>query len=106
MESGLKDKKEKTNVHEGQNLNTKSVHEEMKPQSKSRELICTSKDSKNFSQNIEEKFQASCQYCGWSGANNQLVLSLHAKHFHQDDIDLDRAFEAEVKAGLVEPLDC
>ena len=83
----------------------------MKSETKTRELAYTSKESKNlfqnnFEDNLEEIFQASCKYCGWSGASNHLVLSLHTKHFHQEDIDLDNAFEAEVKAGLVEPLDC
>ena len=109
MESGLRAKKE--NMHKGKNLNAKSVHKDIKPETKARKLVCNSKESKNlfqnnFEDNLEEIFQASCKYCGWSGASNHLVLSFHTKHFHQEDIDLDNAFEAEVKAGLVEPLDC
>ena len=98
-------------MHEGQNRNTKSVYKDMKFELKTTEVFCNSKDSKSLSQsnledNLEKIFQASCKYCGWTGANNHLVLSLHTKHFHQNDVDLDKAFEAEVKAGLVEPLDC
>ena len=86
-------------------------HEDTKPEVKSAELDSKTKESKNlshnyFEDNLEAIFQVSCKYSGWSGANNQLVLSLHTKHFHKGDIDLDKAFEAEVKAGLVEPLDC
>ena len=54
---------------------------------------------------LVQKIEA-CQYCGWSGANSQLMLTIHSKNFHQEEIDLDKVFEAEVKAGLVEPLDC
>ena len=47
-----------------------------------------------------------CQYCGWMGACSPSMLSYHAEHFHQEDMDRDQKFEAEVRAGRVEPLDC
>ena len=103
------------NVHEGEivvseNIDRNLVHEDMKTETNN-ELISTSDESTLTSHNNvkidhEDKFQGSCQYCGWSGANSELMLVIHTKNFHQEEIDLDKAFEAEVKAGLVEPLDC
>ena len=103
------------NVHEGEivvseNIDRNLVHEDMKTETNN-ELISTSDESTLTSHNNvkidhEDKFQGSCQYCGWSGANSDLMLVIHTKNFHQEEIDLDKAFEAEVKAGLVEPLDC
>ena len=55
---------------------------------------------------LVQKIEA-CQYCDWSGANNsQLLLEMHIKNLHEDDNNLNKTFEAEVKARLVEPLDC
>ena len=55
---------------------------------------------------LVQKIEA-CQYCGWSGANNsQLLLEMHIKNLHEDDTNLNKTFEAEVNARLVEPLDC
>ena len=102
-------------VHEGkivvsENIDRNLVHEDMKTET-NHELISTSDELMTSSHNNvkidhEDKFQGSCQYCGWSGANSELMLVIHTKNFHQEEIDLDKAFEAEVKAGLVEPLDC
>ena len=47
---------------------------------------------------LVQKIEA-CQYCDWSGANNSQLLL-------EDDNNLNKTFEAEVKARLVEPLDC
>ena len=63
-------------------------HEDMKPEVKSAELDSKTKESKNLSHNYFED-------------NLEAIFQVS-----QRDIDLDKAFEAEVKAGLVEPLDC
>ena len=60
----------------------------MKPEVKSAELDSKTKESKNLSHNYFED-------------NLEAIFQVS-----QRDIDLDKAFEAEVKAGLVEPLDC
>ena len=34
-----------------------------------------------------------------------LLLELHTKNLHENEINLNKTFEAEVKARLIEPLD-
>ena len=60
----------------------------------------------NVKDEFDDTYYESCRYCGWSGANSQLLLEMHIKNLHEDDTNLNKTFEAEVKARLVEPLDC
>ena len=51
-------------------------------------------------------FRALCRFCQWPEANSLQMLRFHIQNFHGDEYLLDLAYQRDVIAGIVEPLDC
>ena len=51
-------------------------------------------------------FRDLCRFCQWPEANSLRMLRHHIQNFHVEEYLLDIAYQDDVIAGIVEPLDC